>query len=142
MLADRLGESIRPRRFNAWLFSSFGIAALVIVGTGILGLVAMITNRRTREVGIRMALGATRTGVLRQILGEQVTSVTVGLIAGGVIAAWAVRFVGSYLYKTPMYDAWAWSAAIAALLLISLLGGLIPSLRASRIDPVKALRVE
>jgi hypothetical protein len=142
MLADRLGASVRRRQFYAWLFSSFGIAALVIVGTGILGLIAMTTNRRTREIGIRIALGATSTGVVQQILREQMTAVTAGLVVGGMVAAWAVRFVSAYLYKTPMYDGRAWAAAIAALLLIVLLGGGIPSLRASRIDPVRALRVE
>jgi hypothetical protein len=142
MMTEALGATIRPRQFSAWLFSAFGIAALVIVGTGILGLVAMTAKRRTREIGIRMALGATRAGVMRQILREQLTSVVLGLVAGGIVAAWAVRFVASYLYKTPTYDPWAWAAAIAALLLISVAGTLIPSHYASRIDPVRALRVD
>jgi putative ABC transport system permease protein len=142
MMREVLGTTIRPRRLNAWLFSSFGFAALVIAGTGMLGLVAMTTNRRTREVGIRMALGATPMGVVRQILREQVAAVVVGLLAGGLIAAWAVRFVSAFLYKTTIYDGWAWAAAVAALLLVSLVGGLVPSLRASRIDPVQALRAE
>ena len=142
MMTAALGASIRPRQFSAWLFSAFGIAALVIVGTGILGLVAMTTNRRRREIGIRMALGATRIVVVRQILREQLASVALGLVIGGIVAAWAVRFVDAYLYKTPTYDPWAWAAAIAALLLISVAGALIPSHHASRIDPVRALRIE
>jgi ABC-type antimicrobial peptide transport system permease subunit len=142
MLSDAVGASIRPRRFNAWLFSSFGIAAVAIVGAGILGLVTMTTGRRTKEIGIRMALGSTRGGVVRQILGEQMVSVFVGLVAGGVAAAWLVTYVESYLYKTPLYDGWSWSAAIALIVGIALVGALIPSLRASRIDPIRALRVE
>jgi hypothetical protein len=142
MLSDAVGASIRPRRFNAWLFSSFGLAAVAIVGAGILGLVTMTTGRRTKEIGIRMALGSTRGGVVRQILGEQMVSVFVGLVAGGVAAAWLVKYVESYLYKTPLYDGWSWGAAIALIVGIALVGALIPSLRASRIDPIRALRVE
>jgi ABC-type antimicrobial peptide transport system permease subunit len=142
MLSDVVGASIRPRRFNAWLFSSFGIAAVAIVGAGILGLVAMATGRRRQEIGIRMALGATRAGVVRQILGEQVMSVFIGLSVGGVTAAWLVKYVQSYLYKTPLYDAWSWGAAVALIVAIAFAGALIPSLRASRIDPLQTLRAE
>jgi predicted permease len=142
MLADAVGASIRPRRFNAWLFSSFGIAALVIVGAGILGLVAMTTGRRTREIGIRMALGSTRARIVGQILGEQAGAVASGLLVGGLVAGWAVKYVEAYLYKTRLYDAWSWGAAIAIILAIALVGALVPSLRASRVDPMRALRVE
>jgi putative ABC transport system permease protein len=142
MLSDALGASIRPRRFNAWLFSSFGVAALVIVGSGILGLVAMTTGRRTREIGIRMALGSSRGRVVRQILFEQAWAVGLGLLAGGFVAGWAVKYVKAYVYKTPLYDAWSWSGAMAVILAITLLGALMPALRASRADPMRALNVE
>jgi len=142
MLTDALADTIRPRRFSAWLFSAFGVAALLIVGTGILGLAAMTTNRRTREIGVRMALGATRLDVMRQILREQVMAVAIGLVAGGMVAAWLVRFVTSYLYQISVYDTRSWAMAIAALLVVAGLGALLPAARASRIDPVRALRVE
>lgn len=142
MLTDALADTIRPRRFSAWLFSAFGVAALLIVGTGILGLAAMTTNRRTREIGVRMALGATRLDVMRQILREQVMAVAIGLVGGGMAAAWLVRFVTSYLYEISVYDTRSWAMAIAALLFVAGLGALLPAARASRIDPVRALRVE
>ena len=142
MLTDALGSSIRRRQFNAWLFSAFGVAALVIVGTGILGLVAMTTSRRTREIGIRMALGSTQIGVMRQIVREQVLAVGLGIAAGGAAAAVLTRFLTSYLYKTPVYDPWSWFGAIVSLLLITLVGAAIPSRQATRVDPVRALRVE
>jgi predicted permease len=142
MLTDALAGTIRPRRFSAWLFSAFGAAALVIVGTGLLGLVAMATNRRTREIGIRMALGATRANVLGQLLREQVAAVSLGICAGGLVAAWLVRFVESYLYKTSVYDPSSWTAAIAALLLVAAAGAFVPSRHASRIDPIQALKAE
>jgi len=141
-LRDALGSSVRSRRFNAWLFVSFGLAAVVIVGAGVLGVVAMATNRRTREIGIRVALGATRAGVIANLVRSQLRPVVAGLAAGMLIAVWATRFVGTYLYKTSAGDPWAWSAGIAAILLIALVAALVPSWRASRVDPVRVLRTE
>jgi predicted permease len=141
-LEDAMGESIRPRRFSAWLFSGFGLAALLIVGTGVLGVMAMTTTGRVREIGIRMALGATARGVVAQLLREQITSVILGIVAGGLAAAWATKLLTSYLYKTEPTDAIAWAAAATAILLVAFAGAFVPARRASRIDPVKALRVE
>jgi putative ABC transport system permease protein len=141
-LSDAMGMSIQRRQFDAWLFSSFAIAALTIVGVGVLGLVAMSTARRTREIGIRMALGATPAGVVRQILEEQIVQVVNGLIIGCTIGALAVRTLATNLYKTPVYDPFAWMAAIGILVAIATTAALIPSRRASRVDPVQALRIE
>jgi uncharacterized membrane protein (UPF0136 family) len=139
-LEDAMGESIRPRRFSAWLFSGFGLSALLIVGTGVLGVMAMTTTGRVREIGIRMALGATARGVVSQLLREQIASVMLGIVAGGLAAAWATRLLTSYLYKTEPTDAIAWAAAATAILLVAFAGAFVPARRASRIDPVKALR--
>jgi putative ABC transport system permease protein len=139
---DAMASTIRPRQFSAWLFSAFGVSALVIVGAGILGLVAMTTSRRTKEIAIRMTLGATRGGVMFQLLREQAVAVTIGLALGGVAAVWIVRFVATYLYKTQVYDVRSWAAAIGVLLLVTAIGALIPSHRASRLDPVRAMRIE
>jgi predicted permease len=141
-LEEALAESIRPRRFSAWLFSGFGIAALLIVGTGILGVVAMTTTARVREIGIRMALGATTRGVLSQLLREQIASVMLGVVMGGIAASWATTFVTSYLYETEPTDSTAWVGAAAAILVVAGVGAFVPARRASRIDPVRALRVE
>ncbi|HWB31114.1 MAG TPA: ABC transporter permease [Vicinamibacterales bacterium] len=139
-LEDAMGESIRPRRFSAWLFSGFGLSALLIVGTGVLGVMAMTTTGRVREIGIRMALGATARGVVSQLLREQIASVMLGIVAGGLAAAWATKLLTSYLYKTEPTDAIAWAAAATAILLVAFAGAFVPARRASRIDPVKALR--
>jgi putative ABC transport system permease protein len=141
-MTEAMGRSIRIRQFRAWLFAALGIGALVIVGTGILGLVAMTTSRRTKEIGIRMSIGATRGDVLRLLLYEQVHGVLIGLASGGLIASWAVRFVAAYLYETPVYDPFVWAASILVLVAVALVGTLVPASRASRIDPVRALRVE
>jgi ABC-type antimicrobial peptide transport system permease subunit len=142
MLTDALANTIRPRRFSAWLFSAFGVAALTITGVGILGLVAMTTSRRTREMGIRIALGARTTTVTWQIVGEELRSIVLGLALGGLVTAYLERFVSAYLYKTPTYDPWAWGAATAVLLAVAMVGALIPARRAGRVNPVQALNAE
>jgi predicted permease len=141
-LDEWFADTVRPRRFKAWLFGSFAVAALVIVGAGILGLIAMSTARRTREMGIRLALGSTRDALVGLLLREQLMYVTTGVVAGSLISAWAVRFVKSYLYEITPYDPRVWAVAIAMIVATTAIGTLIPSLRASRTDPVDALRVE
>jgi predicted permease len=141
-LEEALAENIRPRRFSAWLFSAFGLAALAIVSTGIFGVVAMTTTRRVREIGIRMALGATARGVWTQLVREQVASVTLGIALGALAAWWATAFVTSYLYETEPTDVLAWAAAAIVVLIVAAIGAVVPARRASRIDPVRALRVD
>lgn len=141
-LRDLASETVLLREFHAWLFGSFGIAALIIVGVGILGLVAMSTSRRTKEFGIRFALGATPESVVTQVVREQVGAVLLGFAAGGMAAAWVGRFLKIYLYKLPSYEPFAWAFAIATLLLVVFAGALIPTLRVSRIDPARVLRAE
>jgi putative ABC transport system permease protein len=139
---DLLVDSIRPRRFRSWLFGSFAVAALAIVGVGVLGLIAMTTSRRRREVGIRVALGSTQEAIVRLLLREQLVPVVVGLVAGGLVSVWAGQLVTAYLYQLTLYDARAWAAAMAAVASVATLGVLVPAIRTSRIDPVKALRVD
>jgi hypothetical protein len=137
---ELLADTIKPRRFSAWLFSAFGVAALVIVGAGMLGLVAMAVVRRTREIGLRLALGATGARVIGQMLGEQILPVAIGLGAGAIAGAWLVRLLTDYLYKTSVYDLRSWSAGIAALVCVVLAGTLVPAIRASRIEPARTLK--
>jgi ABC-type antimicrobial peptide transport system permease subunit len=137
-----LNDTIRERRLQSWLFGSFAVAGLVLAGVGLFGLVAMTMARRTREIGIRMALGATRERLVTGLVSEQVAPVLIGLVAGAVLAAWAVRFLEAYVYELSLYDARVWIAALAVVGATALAGALIPSLRGSRVDPVRALRVE
>jgi predicted permease len=141
MLTDTLRASVQLRRFQAWLFGAFGGAALAIVGVGMLGTVAMVVARRTREIGIRMALGASWSNVTSMVVREQSRSIAAGAACGGLISIWLVRYLGDYLYKMTAYDWSAWTAAAVALLAVTVAGAIVPALRASRIDPVKALRI-
>jgi putative ABC transport system permease protein len=140
MLEDAASESIRERRLSAFAASTFAAIALVFVAIGILGLVAMTASRRTREVGIRVALGARPGGVVRQLIGEQLGAVIAGTLAGGLIAAWGVRFVQAHLYETTAYDPAVWMTTVGVMLVTTMFGAWIPARRASRVDPVEALR--
>jgi predicted permease len=141
-LTNMLAETVRRRRFQSWLFGSFAAAALAIVAVGVLGLMAMTAARRTREIGLRMALGATREAVVRLFVREQLAAVAAGVVAGGLISAWAVKFVQTYLYGLTPYDPRVWILAALLVAGAATAGTLIPALRASRIDPAWALRLE
>jgi ABC-type antimicrobial peptide transport system permease subunit len=141
-VSDALADTVKPRRLNAWLFGAFAIGALVIVGVGILGLTAMTTAERTREIGIRFALGATRDRVIGLLLREQLAAVLTGLAAGAVISIWASKFIRAYLYGVTASDPRVWTIAILAIVAVAIGGTLIPSLRASRANPVHALRAD
>ena len=141
-LTSMLAETVRRRRFQSWLFGSFALAALAIVGVGVVGLMAMTAARRTREIGLRMALGATGNTVVRLFLREQLAAVTVGVLAGLIISAWAVRFVQAYLYGLTPYDPRAWLLAALLIGATATAGTLIPALHACRIGPSAALRLD
>jgi hypothetical protein len=141
-LTDLFRETVSLRRFQSWLFGGFAAAALVVTGVGILGLLAMSTARRTREIGIRCALGATPRGVVRLLMQEQLWAVVAGLAAGGAIAAWAVGLVQVHVYRLSVADPRIWSAAVALVLITAGLGALLPARRASRMDPLRALRAD
>lgn len=142
MLDDMMAETVRPRRLQSWLFGSFAVAAQAIVGVGILGLMAMTLARRVREIGVRVALGATRRSVVALVIREQLVSIGGGILAGTMLSLWLVRFVSSYLYELTPYDPSLWASAVALVVVMALGGALIPAIRAGRVDPVRALRAE
>jgi hypothetical protein len=141
-LEELFRDSVLLRRFQSWLFGGFAAAALGVLGVGILGLLAMSTARRTKEVGIRSALGATRFGILRLLVLEQAWPVAAGLIVGVAVSAWAVGFVRAYVYQLSTTDPRVWSIAILLILAMAVGGALWPAYRASRTDPIRALRTE
>jgi putative ABC transport system permease protein len=140
LLEDAVADTIRARRLGALAAESFGLAALVFVAVGLLGLVAMTSSRRTREIGIRLALGAVPATVVRLLVREQLAAAVAGMIAGGVLTAWIVPVAGAHLYGIGVYDPRIWTLAILVLLATAFLSAWLPAHRASRIDPVASLR--
>jgi predicted permease len=139
-LAAALGATIRIRKFQAVVFSAFGIAGLTVAGIGVFALAAIVTARRTREFGVRVALGAQRLEIVRLAIARELTAIAAGLSAGLLAAFWLVRTIRSYTYKTGVYDPSLWALAALLLVAVSLAGAAIPAAAASRVDPIRALR--
>jgi predicted permease len=141
-MEQALADSIRQRRFSAWIYGGVAGSALVIIGVSILGLVAMVTSLRTREMGVRIALGATRSRVVGLFLREQVLAVVLGLLAGGIAATWTVAGMRREVFGITTTDPIVWTATALVILTTASLGAILPALRAAAVDPVTALRVE
>ena len=137
-----VAESLAARTFTLLLLALFGGLALVLAAVGIYGVISYAANLRTREVGIRMALGAKRRDVLRMILGQGLTLVAIGLVAGFVASLALTRFLATLLYEVRTTD--ALTSALVALVLaaVALLATYLPAHRASTVDPMVALRYE
>lgn len=141
-LEDALADSIAPRRFTLFLLGVFAATALVMALVGIYGVMAYSVTRRTREIGIRMALGAQRREVITAIVREGMAIALVGIAAGVVAALALTHLIASQLYDVKPNDPWTFATVSLALAATSLLACLGPASRASRIDPIIALRHE
>jgi predicted lysophospholipase L1 biosynthesis ABC-type transport system permease subunit len=137
-----LAETIRARRLRAWLSSVFAVAGLAILAAGLLGMVAMDVSQRTREIGIRYALGARATTVVGLLFREPLASVCVGLIAGSVIAWWAIQLLKDDLYRVSIDDVWMWVLSASILLIVAAIATLVPLFRVRQIQPAEVLRAE
>jgi predicted permease len=131
-----------PTRIGAIVLGAFGVLALLLAAIGLYGVVAYSVSRRTREIGIRLALGAPRAAVLRVLASRGVIVAVAGLILGGVLGAAAGQLLESMLYGISAFDAIAFLIAASVLLGITGIANLVPTLTAMRIDPVRALRSE
>jgi predicted permease len=141
-LADQVDRTIGPERLIANLCVAFGGLALLLAGIGLYGVMAYSVAHRTGEIGIRMALGATRGGVLRLMLTESAPIVAGGAILG-LTGAWAAsRLIGSFLFGLTPTDAATMAAATMVLLAVSALAEYVPARRAACVDPMVALRHE
>ena len=130
------------RRFNTVVLTSFAAIALLLSLLGIYGVLAYTVTERTREIAIRMALGATREAVLRRTIFSALTLAAVGVGAGLVASIWLTTFLKSLLYGVPPFDTPAIAGATAVLLACAALAGWLPARRASAIEPMEALRNE
>jgi ABC-type antimicrobial peptide transport system permease subunit len=124
------------------VLGAFGALALLLAAVGLYGVIAYSVSRRTREVGIRVALGAERWQVVRMILGQGARLGAAGVALGALGAAATAQVLGSFLYGVSGLDPAAYAVAIGVLLLVVLFANLVPALSAARIDPVRALRTE
>jgi predicted permease len=141
-LAAIFDDQVARYRVSAVLVGLFGAVALVLAATGLYGVVSFVVARRTREIGVRMALGAPQRRVAMEVL-SRVVRLTAAGVALGVAGSFAVRrFATSLLYGVAPQDPWPIGVACAALITVMLLAALVPTCRATRIDPAAAIRRE
>jgi putative ABC transport system permease protein len=137
---DMIGESIAPRRLNFVLVSAFAFVALVLTAAGLYGVMAYVVVQRTREIGVRMALGATR-GQVAVLMFRQAGALTAVGIALGVAGALVLtRSMTSLLFGVSAADPLVYVAVSALLGAVALVAVAVPSSRATRVDPLTALR--
>ena len=135
-------QSLTQPQLYLTLFSLFALLAPLLADIGLYGLIAYSVAQRTREFGIRFALGAQVGDVLRLVLGQGARLTAIGLVSGLLAAAAVARLMQTLLFRTTAYDPMAFGGVIFVLALIALLAALTPALRATKADPVAALRAE
>ena len=141
-LDQLVGASIAGRRFNMLLLGVFSLLALVLAGIGIYGVIAYLVSRRTREFGLRLALGAQRGDVLRMVIGQGAAVTAAGTLVGIAGAAALTRVLEGLLYEISPTDTPTFAAVTAVLVTVALVACYIPARRATRIDPALSLRAE
>jgi ABC-type antimicrobial peptide transport system permease subunit len=141
-MSEEVDATLVQERLLATLSTAFGGLALLLACIGLYGVMAYSVVRRTREIGIRMALGAERAAVLWRVLRESLWLVLLGAFAGLTLAVWAAPFAGDLLYELSPTDPAVFLGSAALLIVVAALASYLPARRASRIEPVVALRDE
>jgi ABC-type antimicrobial peptide transport system permease subunit len=140
--ADQMGGWLANRRFLLFLVGLFAVVALILAAVGLYGVVAFFVALRTKEIGVRMALGARRGDVLRLILGEAARMAVLGVVSGLVASLAITRLLSSLLFGISATAPLTFAGVAALLSLVALAASYIPAYRAMRVDPVTALRYE
>ena len=139
---EAIASSLATRRLTMVLLAAFAFLALVLASVGLYGVMALTVTQRTRELGIRMALGAERTNIFRLVLGHGMSLMVVGIALGLVGAIVVGRALVSLLYNVGAVDPGAVAIAVFSLLFVALVACCVPARRATRVDPIIALRTE
>jgi putative ABC transport system permease protein len=141
-LEQVVAASLAPRRFNTWLLAVFGFGAMLLAAIGVYGVISGGVTQQTRELGVRIALGAQGGDVLRLVLWRALKLVLIGLSIGLAASLAATRLMTSLLYNVSATDPVTFGAVAALLVVVALVACWIPARRAMRVDPVIALRYE
>ncbi len=141
-MQDQIDAELDQQRVVAKLVGMFGILALVLAAVGLYGVTAYGVERRTGEIGVRMALGANRSNVVAMVLRGAFTQILIGLLIGIPVSIGCARLIAAQLYQVKGWDPLVLGAAVVALGLCALVASIIPAQRAASVNPVQALRVE
>jgi putative ABC transport system permease protein len=127
---------------SAWLLGTFAALALLLVALGVYGVVSQGVQQRTREIGVRLAMGAARGDILRLIIGRVLTISSIGILLGLALSVPSMKLLTTLLYQVQPGDPWVLAPLAVLLLGIGLLAGYVPAQRATRLDPLSTLRAE
>jgi ABC-type antimicrobial peptide transport system permease subunit len=137
---ELLDRSLASRRFSAQLVGGFAGVALLLASIGIYGVLSYTVGQRSREIGLRMALGAERADILKLVVTSGVVLSIVGIVAGVILAASAASLMASLLYGVRPHDPVVFLAVPALLFVVALAASYLPARRATKVDPMMALR--
>jgi ABC-type antimicrobial peptide transport system permease subunit len=137
---QRLSDSLAGTRFNTVLLSALGLIGLVLAMVGIFGVISYFVSQRTQEIGLRMALGAQRRGVLLLVVEQGLRPVVLGIVLGLGISVASLRVLESLLYDVSATDPLTLSGVAVGVIAVAAIAALGPARRATRIDPLAALR--
>jgi ABC-type antimicrobial peptide transport system permease subunit len=138
----RLASHAAPRQFVASMLGGYAALALLLASIGIFGVVSYVVAQRTGEIGIRVALGARPSNVLRLVIANGLTMTVIGIAIGVVGAMWLARYLRSQLYAVSPFDPLVYAIVAVLLALVATTACLLPARRAMSVDPVEALRRE
>jgi putative ABC transport system permease protein len=139
---QRVADALAPQRFQLLLIGTFAAMAVILAALGVYGVMAYLVTRRTREIGIRMAIGARPEQVRGQILRESLTLAAIAVAAGVGGALGVTRYLTAMLYGVTPIDGVTFSAAAVTLVAVAMAASLLPARKASLVDPMIALREE
>jgi ABC-type antimicrobial peptide transport system permease subunit len=141
-LSESASLAIGREQSLAWLAAGFGGMAVLLAAIGLYGVMAFQVKARSREIGVRMALGADARRVVSMVLGQSFAVVAIGVIAGVPLALLAARALASQLYGLPPWHPAPFAGAALVLLVVGMLASLLPSRTAARVDPLTAIRAD
>jgi putative ABC transport system permease protein len=133
-------QSMAVERFQMTLLGIFAVIGLLLAAAGIYGLIAYSVNQRTREFGIRIALGASTRIILRSVVGQGLMLAVLGVAVGASAAVFATRVLRTFVWEVSTVDPATYIAVAAVLIAVAVVASLVPALRAVRLNPVTALR--
>jgi len=137
-----VSDAVAPRRFNLWLFSAFGFFAAILAAAGIYAIMNFVVVQRNREIGIRLALGAQKSTVMKLILGEGAVLVGAGLLIGFAASFALNQLMKSLLFAVSATDPSIYLLTATVVMAIALVASSVPARRATKIDPMQTLRSE
>jgi putative ABC transport system permease protein len=141
-MEDVRATATAAQRFNLELLSLMALIAVVLAAQGVYGVTSYSVAQRTREIGLRMALGAGKSSLISLVLAEGALLTVTGVIVGGIVARWTGRLIESLLFGTSAADPLATAGALSLLTFVAAIACIVPASRAARIDPIAALRTE